>query len=172
MPKKAPDNIPEYSKRLRKLLETRKTNFQELSQLLFISPNYLSLIACGKRKLTPDMAKRIADVFPGIRPQWLLCLDDYMTEDDRTREVLDFHRTFEDITEELIKSHGYCIAVFRDSNNETFYQLTGPTGDKKIIPALQYLHLITSVNDFLEGQLLLGFHRIKDGAREYSGGVF
>lgn len=171
MPKKAPDNIPEYSKRLRKLIKTKNTNFQELSKLLYVSANYLSLIACGKRKMSPEMAKRIAEVLPGIRPQWLLCLDDYMTEDDRTKEVLDFHRTLEDITEELIQAHGYDIAVFR-SETETFYHITNQYGIDKVLPAIQYHNLIKSINDFVEGQLLLGFHRIKDGAREYSGGVF
>jgi len=171
MPKKAPDNIPEYSRRLRLLLETRKTNFQELSKLLYVSANYLSLIACGKRKLSPEIAKRIAEIFPGIRPQWLLCLDDYMTEEDRTKEVLDLHRTIEDLTEELIQCHGYSIAVFRTAT-ETYFHITSPTGKDKVIPAIQYNNLIKSINDYLEGQLLLGFRDIQDSAREYSGGVF
>lgn len=169
--KKPPDNIPEYANRFRKLLNQKKLTFKELAALLYVNPNYLSMIACGKRKMTADMARRIATVLPDVRPQWLLCLDDYMTEADRTKETLEFHRTLEDLTEELILAHGYELSVIHSGDNNV-YILQSPDGKQKRIPELQYNHLITCINDYIEGQLLLGFHEIHDVAKQYRGGVF
>ena len=172
MTKKTPDSIPVPSKRLRELLKDNHMTQRELAERIYVDARYISMIVCGVRGLSIDMASRIAGCFPGTRVQWLLGLDDFKTEDIRTERVIHFHRAYENVTVELIKTHGYLVSRYEDSQKATFFSLTTPLGETKSIPALQFFNLISRINDYVEGELLLGFHQIKDGAKEYSGRCF
>ena len=166
------DSIPVPARRLRELLKVYNITQRELAERIHVDTRYISMIACGTRGLSMDMASRIAECFPGTRRQWLLGLDEYQTEDARTVGVIRFHLNYADVTMELIKSHGYMISRYVDSQHRTFFEITAPTGESKTIPALQYDNLVSRINDYVEGELLLGFHKIKDGAKEYTGRCF
>lgn len=172
MAEKQTNSIPAPAKRLRQLLADHKLTQRELAEKIFVDPRYISMIACGRRGLSKDMAVRIADCFPGTRVQWLLGLDDFITEDARTAGIIQFHRGYEEITKELIESHGYQVTRYDNSQHQTVFSITAPNGEVKTIPALQYHSFIGLINDCIEGLLLLGFHPIKDGAKEYTGRCF
>ena len=172
MKKNNSESIPVSAKRLRELLKDYGISQRELAERIHVDARYISMIACGTRGLSIDMASRIAGCFPETRVQWLLGLDEFKTEALRTAGVIQFHNDYEAITTELIIAHGYKVSRFDDSQNKTFFTITTPMGESKTIPALQYTNLIWRINDYVEGQLLLGFHKTKDEAKEYTGRCF
>ena len=53
---------------------------EEFAALLSIEPNYLSMIERGARSLPERQARKIADLFPPTRFQYLMGYDDFPTE--------------------------------------------------------------------------------------------
>ena len=169
MAKKAPESIPEPAKRLRQLLNENGMTQKELAERIYIDARYVSMLACGTRGLSIDMASRIVNCFPGTRVQWLLGFDDYKTEPQRTLGVIKHQLGFQEITEELIKSHGYRVS---HSQNHDFVTIMPPKGKAKRIPVDQYLNLIWNINYLVEGVMTLGFHEAKDSVHEFTGRWF
>lgn len=52
---------------------------KELAEKLSYTPQHVSLVIKGERKLTDDAARRIAALFPPIRAEWLMGLDNFKT---------------------------------------------------------------------------------------------
>lgn len=71
---------PESGKRIKKLLKKNKITQSNFAAQIPISEKHLSQIVTGRRNLTRDIAERIASLFPGVRAEWLLCLDNWETE--------------------------------------------------------------------------------------------
>lgn len=161
------ESLPEPAKRLCNLLKSHNMKQKDLAKKIHVDARYVSLLCCGDRGLSMDMAKRIAEQFPGTRPQWLLGLDDYQTEEEHALSVNQFHNTVESLTDDLIRSHGYELIRSRQDNQD-LVTIVSPSGERKTVLALQFLRLIDSINDHIEGQLLLGFHKLTCD-KQYSG---
>lgn len=63
------------------IIRTGKMQKDFALDVLHVSPQHLSFIVTGKHNLTKDNAERIA-VATGVRVEWLLCEDDFMTVDE------------------------------------------------------------------------------------------
>jgi len=151
--------------RIDELIQDAGTTREHLAEQIGVTPDYLSMIVRGKRNLTLEKAQAITNLFPGVRVQWLLCLDDFKYENDLTHSIIQFHQSQEDLTDELIRSHGYSVIRSEDKATVT---ITSPSGQKKTVSSLQFLRLIDSINDHIEGQMLLGFHKTSKDF-EYTG---
>lgn len=92
---------PECGKRLKQWLEESGHTAQELAKAIYYTPQHLSSVITGRKRMTPDLAEKIAywarakqaaahknDVGlilyrdMAVRAEWLLCKDDYMTQED------------------------------------------------------------------------------------------
>ena len=158
MSRKRKNSIPEYGKRIESLLQDHNMMQKDLAAKINIDERYLSAIITGKRTLSKSNAEAIAKVFPGTRVAWLLEYDDYPTEDDRIRAIFQFHLDYEDMTEDLIRRHGYTIVHTKDEENHSIVIITSPRGETKTVDTTLFIKLIDNINDYIEGQMLLGFH--------------
>jgi transcriptional regulator with XRE-family HTH domain len=68
--------------RLKELLIIRGMTQKELAMLTNISPQHISNMANGTRKITEEAARRITEHFPDVFPEWLLGSVDYMTQEE------------------------------------------------------------------------------------------
>ena len=150
--------------RIDELIQDAGTTREQLAEQIGVTPDYLSMIVRGKRNLTVTKAQAIASFFH-VRTSWLLCFDDFKFEDERTHSIIQFHQSQEDLTDELIRSHGYSVMRSEDRSTVT---VKSPAGQEKTVSSLQFLRLIDSINDHIEGQMLLGFHKLSKDF-EYSG---
>lgn len=82
MPRKKVEINPECGLRLRMLLRENGIKQIDLAEKLNYEPQHVSSIITGKKRLTPEVAYRIADMFR-IRTEWLLCQDDYRTQEEK-----------------------------------------------------------------------------------------
>ena len=160
MSRKRKEPTTECGRRIEKLLDDNNMNQTTLAEKINIDPRYLSAIKMGRRPLSRSNAEEIAKVFPGTRVAWLLGYDSYETEDDRTRSIVKFHADYLTLTEELIKSHGYKIIRSRDEDNKEVVTIISPRGTKKTVYEVLFIKLIDSINDYVEGQILLGFREL------------
>lgn len=71
----------ESGKRLKKLITTYGIPQKMFAEMIGYTEQHLSLIVTGKRSLTIEAAKRIAKMM-NVRVEWLMGLDDYMTQHD------------------------------------------------------------------------------------------
>lgn len=58
--------------RLKKLLKRLRINQVRLAEIIGSSPQFLNAVATGRKRLTGDMAHRIAEALPVVNPDWLL----------------------------------------------------------------------------------------------------
>ena len=65
---------------------------EQLAEAIHVEPNYISMIETGRRKLPVKRAKEIAALFPPLRYQYLLCEDDYETDNDLLDALIDGHK--------------------------------------------------------------------------------
>lgn len=144
-----------------------------LAEQIDVSPDYLSMIVYGKRNLTKEKAEAIAKVFPGTRVQWLLCLDDFRTDEDLYHCYHTVQLKKSDTIDELISLLGYSVEYsFEDTHTEedgTVVQsspcvtITSPSGAKKTLPLNDqdsrgsYDHFKLTVLRIIKGQLLVMF---------------
>lgn len=82
MPRKKVEINPECGLRLKWLLRESGIKQIELAKKLNYEPQHVSSIITGKKRLTPETAYKIANMFQ-IRAEWLLCQDDYRTQEDK-----------------------------------------------------------------------------------------
>jgi len=66
-------------KRLRELISASNLTQYEFADKINYTEQQVSYMVNGKRRITPDAAMRIAEMFPPTRFEWLLGLDDFKT---------------------------------------------------------------------------------------------
>lgn len=153
---------PECGRRLKELLILKGVTQLDLAEKLSYKPQHISNIVCGKRSLTLDIAHRIkSEIFPAVRVEWLLCIDDFMTEEDKEyeakraweerNETITFYdkvfRCFIDSIEDL---SGYGLhSQEADSFIGNYIPVSDASG-KKIgaIPAESFDHLKQEIENF------------------------
>ena len=74
--------------RIKAAVKAANITQKELARKLGYSPNYISQIVCGTRRLPTEMAKKIASV-TGVRAVYLLGNDDFMKTQDLVDYILD-----------------------------------------------------------------------------------
>lgn len=82
MPRKKVEINPECGLRLRRILRENGIKQIELAKKLDYEPQHVSSIITGKKRLTPETAYQLANMFY-VRPEWLLCQDDYRTQEEK-----------------------------------------------------------------------------------------
>lgn len=84
MPRKPVEVNQECGQRLKLLLKERDITQKDLAARLGYEPQHISNIVRGNRRLTGDIADRITrEIFPDVRPEWLLCRDDFKTQAEK-----------------------------------------------------------------------------------------
>lgn len=92
--------------RLRELISELKMTQSQFGELLGLGSRQISCMVNGARRLTEDNARRIAQMFPEVRYEWLMGYDDYKTEGEYKKSKLD-EELFE-INKEYLKFHELC----------------------------------------------------------------
>ena len=166
---------------MRKVRTDNGLNQEQFAELIGLD-NYkvISPMEKGRRSISEKTAHKVIKKFPNIRLQWLLGYDDYETEDDLIN-ANSWHRFDRiELTEQLIRAHGYEIGEYTDpqilTDEETgkeyhrvFTTITAPSGAIKHIETADYLKLLGSINNVLEGLLLLEFKPFPKSAGESVG---
>ena len=84
MPRKPVEVNRECGQRLKLLLKERNITQKDLAVRLGYEPQHISNIVRGNRRLTGDIADRItSEIFPDVRPDWLLCRDNFKTQAEK-----------------------------------------------------------------------------------------
>lgn len=139
--------------------------------MIGMNPKYLSLIIRGDRQLTDEQAKRTVEHFPYIHFAWLKGVSNIKTVEEYKRKwdqeygeaFARTHNKFNS-TEALIKSFGYDIQSEQITQNDFEYKLIDIDSDACVcvLNSKEYKNLLESIFDFVEGQLLLRFHRAQE----------
>lgn len=69
--------------RVKQLLKEQKMRQIDLAGKIHCTPEHLCAMLNGNRTITNEMAQSIADVFTPIRREWILCEDNYRTEQEK-----------------------------------------------------------------------------------------
>lgn len=82
-----PHNKENYNKspgaRVRQVRTDNKMTQEKFAEEIGLaSANHVSMIERGKRSLTREKAVKIAELFPPVRVEWLMCIDDFKTPAD------------------------------------------------------------------------------------------
>lgn len=98
--------------RLKAALKRFGIKQKTIAKQLNYQENSISMICRGDRNLSPANAEKICEVIPGLRVEYLLCMDDYMTENEyfeALKEIEAFNEGFNepDIVRLLLKKYGY-----------------------------------------------------------------
>lgn len=163
--------------RFKTFLEDQKENGitqKKLAEMLFISQQTISKIANKSGNLTEETAERISKLFPQYRLQWLLGFDDFKTDDERINASINRRAEYIDLTEQLLFSHGYTITETlypldgHEKKSQTLLiEITSPSGNTRYMKTKEYMDFLKSINDVVEGLLLLQFKQNTDTAKEY-----
>ncbi len=107
MSRKKEEINPESGNRLKSLLSSNGITQKELATKLGYTEQHISLVIRGKRRLPGEMATRIIkELFPSCRYQWLMCMDDFETEDEKqeySRKVWEENHKLEDFYNKVFK---------------------------------------------------------------------
>lgn len=104
----------------------------DLAQKIYCSRDLISAIERGKRSLTNENAAAMAEIF-GVRKEYLLCFDDYKTEDDKSTEARVKRVTNRQIRKDAFlmcaATFGYAVAIvdnsdYKDISEDDFSTMT------------------------------------------------
>ena len=133
--------------------------------LIGMNPKYLSLIIRGDRQLTDEQAKRTVEKFPYINFAWLKGVSDIKTVRENKNMILgrSMKESFDrfNIIESLIRSYDYDVNVLNAPESKTVTELRSPEGQTCYLSNDEYYSIIKSVQDCIQGQLLLAFNRAR-----------
>lgn len=152
---------PECGRRLKSLLIKRKITQARLAEEIGCQPQHVSHIVCGKRRLTPELARKIAeDVFPDINVGWLLNESDFETkaekeqhsakiwEENHKAEII-YDRVFRYFIEGLEDLRGYRLHTGESDLLEEYIAVTNATGEPVgAIPAESFQRLQTEIENY------------------------
>lgn len=82
MAKRKQEINPKSAERLKELCKRFNTTQTAISEAACTTQNTLSKIAQGKQAMSYRVASDIASAFPGVRVEWLMGNDDYMTDEE------------------------------------------------------------------------------------------
>lgn len=88
--------------RVKAALKASGITQRNLAERLHFTPNYISQVIRGKRNLTATMAREIADL-TGVRPEYLLGIDDFKTRKEAMQKSVSYLETFDTGIDNLIE---------------------------------------------------------------------
>lgn len=156
------DYINTLGGRLNKVLEThpdpdtgKKMTQATLAEKIELSEKYISMIISGQRNgMSRKNIEKISALF-GVRKEYLLLIDNYMTEEEERRAmnsaVMQYLEPL-DLVEKLIISNGYKMNF---EHPESGVVLLSPTEEMRLIPLGVYFDILKSVNNSLKEKLSL-----------------
>ena len=184
---------PESGKRLKKWMDYIGITSQSLCTAINYTPQYISDIVTGKKRLTPDLAILISNISCSfvhkrtgsritlgvrdrVRAAYLLLEDDFMTEGDRFDSGAENRTNRKDLLECLLKLHFYEIKdvtdtmpIEYDEEGRGFRQLTyalvSPRGSVRIFSNAQLSEFLSKLDDSIEMQWAFQFRKLLDGVR-------
>lgn len=184
---------PESGKRLKKWMDYIGITSQSLCTAINYTPQYISDIVTGKKRLTPDLAILISNISCSfvhkrtgsritlgvrdrVRAAYLLLEDDFMTEGDRFDSGAENRTNRKDLLECLLKLHFYEIKdvtdtmpIEYDEEGRGFRQLTyalvSPRGSVHIFSNAQLSEFLSKLDDSIEMQCAFQFRKLLDGVR-------
>lgn len=160
MPRKKVEINPECGLRLKWLLRESGIKQIELARKLNYEPQHVSSIITGRKRLTPETAYQIANMFH-VRAEWLLCQDDYRTLEekesssqkaweDAQRVSAFYDKNFRCFIEGLEDMRGYGLHTGEsDALIGEYIAVTNAIGDfVGAIPAESFQRLRTEIEDY------------------------
>ena len=184
---------PESGKRLKKWMDYIGITSQSICTAINYTPQYISDIVTGKKRLTPDLAILISNISCSfvhkrtgsritlgvrdrVRAAYLLLEDDFMTEGDRFDSGAENRTNRKDLLECLLKLHFYEIKdvtdtmpIEYDEEGRGFRQLTyalvSPRGSVRIFSNAQLSEFLSKLDDSIEMQCAFQFRKLLDGVR-------
>lgn len=134
---------PAWSQVIRRICLDQGISQVALSRSIHLSQQTVSKIAQGKASLTAETAEAIIKVYPEYRFQWLMGLDEYPTEAERSVNILLDKLWSDDQQREQIEKlliiHGYSVEMLTDPQTgypvkgNTVLRIAPDTADKKIL---------------------------------------
>jgi len=79
---------PKTGKRLQELIKGLKMTQGDFGERIGLGSRQISCIVRGERRLTEDNARRIAELFPPVRMEWLMGWDDFKTETEQIEDEI------------------------------------------------------------------------------------
>lgn len=193
MGRKSQEVNPESGKRLKLWLNRMGISAKALCEAINYTPQYISDVITGKKRLTPDLAETISNVSGSfihtktgesfslnilnrVRQDYLLLRDSFMTEDDRIHTHTDEKNKREDLIIQLLSLHSYEIQdisttspVKVDENGNEFQEATfaliSPRGSLRVFSSTQLLEFIKKLDDSIEMQCAFQFRRVIDSTK-------
>lgn len=184
---------PKSGKRLKEWMDYIGITSQSLCTAINYTPQYISDIVTGKKRLTPDLAALISNVSCSfmhkrtgaeitlgvcnrVRAEYLLLEDDYMTESDRINSKCENQIGRKELLECLLKLHFYEIKDITDTmpieydedgrgfQRQTF-ALISPRGSVRTFSDIQLSEFFSKIDDSIEMQCAFQFRKLRDGVR-------
>lgn len=163
-------------------IDTGKTQ-ADFAESIGIGEKHLGYIERGDRKLSRNIAHRIAELY-SERESWLLCESEYRTiEEERAAksqlEEEHFTQSVKRLSQrqslmiDLICVHGYEIVEHTPEPHEIktdeegnkyfdmYYEIISPSGTKRIISSEGLHKFLLSLDYMIEGQLLFLTQRLE-----------
>ncbi len=184
---------PESGKRLKKWMDYIGITSQSLCVAINYTPQYISDIVTGKKRLTPDLAILISNVSctfihkktgeeialgicNRVRAEYLLLEDNYMTEGDRIDSKFENQVGRRELLESLLRLHFYEIKDITDTmpveytdDGREFQQQTfaliSPRGSIRTFSSVQLSEFFSKLDDNIEMQCAFQFRKLRDGVR-------
>ena len=184
---------PESGKRLKKWMDYIGITSQSLCTAINYTPQYISDIVTGKKRLTPDLAILISNISCSfvhkrtgskitlgicnrVRAEYLLLEDDFMTEGDRVDSGVENRTKRKDLLESLLRLHCYeikdvtdAMPIEYDDEGREFqrqtYSLVSPRGSVRTFSDAQLSDFLSKIDDSIEMQCAFQFRKLLDGVR-------
>ena len=167
MPRKKAEINPKSGKRVKQLLIGHKINGKKatqewLAEQLNISTVYLSDIVRGIKRLPPDLAYKIVELFPETQIEWLLGLDDIQTKEEKQLQKWEQEGKVTHSMVSLIaasfRQQGYEMKMCTPANvpegykfhNNDGYYLFSKEKDPIVISVDDYFKMESSVLEYTE----------------------
>ena len=183
------ENInPVCGQRLKEVIQASPYSQKDFAEVvLHYTPEHLSLIINGKRSLTPELAEKVITIFPHIRFQWLMGIDDFKTDFQRDDVIVSKEERSKQLIEELIRLHGYELTPFKAPTSDVEkIKITPPKGVYKMDNGIECIYhesyerkyargssfdatILRDINDYVEMRLAICFRNAENGAECYGG---
>lgn len=113
---------PQSGERLKNLCKEQGITQTKLAEQINVTPNTLSKICKGKAPLTYRIADAIVKCYPLIRREWLMGLDEYKSQAEKSlAELSNFNTEWQqrlNAVKVLALLSGYEITLFNGENNK------------------------------------------------------
>lgn len=109
--------------RVKELIKAHNMTQEELAYKIGYTPTHLSAVLNGRRSLTVEAAQSISELFPATRYQWIMCFDDFKTDNEKAiKKISDINSEWQSrlsAVRILAYLSGYDIELFKENNTDS-----------------------------------------------------